>query len=299
MKKELEITVKEEVYTLGTDLVYMQKPYWCGAGFYPLKMSLIRPRSFFSYDRQREPMPVIVWLCGGGWTEVDHNVWIPELTYFAKKGYLVASVSYSLSPTWTFPEPVMEVKQAIRYLRAHAEELNLDPNRIAVMGESAGAHIAALVGATNGRKEFERGEYLEESSEVQSVVLYYPPIDMADFEGRGELDSYDERPQFLLRGELEPQSLFQGRIHVRKDTEASAQIDPRTYLTPNTPPHLLLHGTADTQVSCYHSEVMYQALQEAGADADLILIRGAEHADHAFVQQEIKDLVLEFLEKHL
>lgn len=299
MKRELDITVKDEVLTLGTDLVYMQKPYWCNAGFYPLKMSLLRPRSFFAYDRKRDPMPVIVWLCGGGWTEVDHNVWIPELTYFAKKGYLVASVSYSLSPTWVFPEPVVEVKQAIRYLRAHTEELNIDPDRIAIMGESAGAHIAALVGTTNGIERFEKGEYLDYSSDVQSVVLYYPPIDMEDFEGRGDVASYDESPQCLLRGELEPQSLFQGMVHVRRDKKASSEIDPRTYVTKDTPPHLMLHGTADTQVAYYHSEVMYQTLQDAGVDTELILIRGAEHADHAFVQTEIKDLILEFLDRQL
>lgn len=299
MRRELDISVKEEVFTLGTDLVYMQKPYWCNAGFYPLKMSLIRPRSFFSYDKKRKPMPVIVWLCGGGWTEVDHNVWIPELTYFAKKGYLVASVSYSLSPTWTFPEPVIEVKQAIRYLRAHAQELNVDVNRIAIMGESAGAHIAALVSTTNGIKEFERGEYLEYSSDVQASVLYYPPIDMTDFEGRGEISSYDTKPQCLLRGELEPQSLFHGMVHVRKDEKARTEMDPRTYVTKDTPPHLMLHGTSDTQVSYQHSEKFYQTLQQVGADSELVLLKGAEHADHVFVQTEIKDLVLEFLTSHM
>lgn len=299
MRKELEIEVKEEVITLGADLIYMQKPYWCNAGFYPLKMSLIRPRSFFSYDKVKEPMPVIVWLAGGGWTEVDHNVWIPELTYFAKKGYLVASVSYSVSPTWTFPEPLLEVKQAIRYLRAHAGELNIDPDRIALMGESAGAHIAALVGTTGGMEKFEKGDYLEYSSGVQAVVLYYPPIDMEDFEGRGDVDSYNEKPQYLLRGELEPQSLFHGMVHVRNSREASREMDPRTYVGPDTPPCLMLHGTADTQVSSYHSEAMYKALKEAGAEAELYLIRGAEHADHAFVQPEIKELVLDFLQRHL
>lgn len=299
MIREFDVTVKNDVLTLGTDLVYMQKPYWCNAGFASLKMSLIRPRSYFAFDKKRDPMPMIVWLCGGGWIEVDHNVWIPELTYFAKKGYLIASVSYSLAPSRFFPEPVIEVKQAIRYLRAHAQELNIDPNRIAIMGESAGAHIAALVSNTNGMKCFEKGEYLEQSSDVQSAVLYYPPIDMKDFEGRGNVSTYDEKPQYLLRGELEPQSLFQGKVHVRKSEQACIEIDPRTYITKNSPSHLMLHGTADKQVAYYHSEVMYQALQDAGVEADLVLIRGAEHADHAFVQDEIKDLVLEFLEKHM
>ena len=299
MKKIIKVDIKDDVITQGIDFVYMQKSYWCGAGFYPLKMSFLRPRTFFDYDRRKKPMPVIVWLTGGGWTEIEHNVWMPELVYYAKKGYFVVSISYSTSPTWFFPEPVIEVKQAIRYLRAHAKEWNIDPERIAVMGESAGAHIAALVGLTSGVKKFEKGEYLAYSSKVQAMVLYYPPIDMEDFEGRGELDSYEKQPQRLLRGELEPQSLFYGMVHIRNNKKACREMDPRTYINKNAPACLMLHGTSDTQVPCDHSEMLYQALQEAGIESELILIEGAEHADGAFIQPEIKDEVVLFLHKNL
>lgn len=300
MIEERDITVKEDVVVLGTDLVYMHEPYWCNAVPFPLKMSLIRPRSFFAYDKQRDPMPVILWIPGGGWTEVDNNVWVPELVYYAKRGYLVASVSYCTSPTWVFPKPLVQIKQAIRYLRAHAKQLNIDPDRIAVMGESAGGHLAALVAATGDDPQFEEGEYLEYSSKVQAAVLYYPCIDMADFEGRGELESYDENPQYLLRGqELEPQSLLHGMIYVRKDPKAWKEMDPRTYVKKGLPPYLLFHGTADTLVPCHHSKVMYQALQDAGVEADLVLVRGAEHADHVFYQEEIKEQIFRFISKTL
>ena len=93
--------------------------------------------------------------------------------------------------------------------------------------------------------------------------------------------------------------MFHGMVHVRNSREASREMEPRTYVGPDTPPCMMLHGTADTQVSSYHSEAMYKALKEAGAEAELYLIRGAEHADHAFVQTEIKELVLDFLQRHV
>lgn len=300
MRTEITVSCEEPVITLGTDLVYSQKTYWCNAAFYPLKMSVLRPRCFFEYDKKPSPMPVILWLCGGGWTEVEQNVWMPELTYFAKHGYFVASISYSLSPTWFFPEPLVDTKQAVRFLRAHAEEFNIDPNRIAIMGESAGAHFAALAAVTNGIKDFERGDNLEYSSDVQACVTWYAPVDMADMEGRGELESYDTKPQFLMRGlEFEPQSLCAGVEHVRKHKEINEAMDPRSYIGRNTPPFLLLHGDSDTQVSSYHSEVLYEALQKNGVDSDLIIVRGADHADIPFVQKEMKDRILAFLNSHM
>lgn len=296
MRTEIEVSNKESLIALGTDLVYSQKPYWCGAGFYPLKMSLLRPRSFFEYDEKPDSMPVIVWLCGGGWTETDHNVWIPELTYFAKHGFCVASVSYSLSPTWFFPEPVIDIKQAIRFLRAHSEQFHIDPDRIAIMGESAGAHFAAITAVTNGRSELEQGEYLDYSSRVQAAVTWYAPVNMADLEGRGEIESYRTQPQYLKRGlEYEPQSISAGVLHVREHEDLCREMDPRTYINGETPPFMLLHGTSDTQVDVSNSEALYQSLQEAGIRSDLLIIKGAEHAERSFIQPCVKDRIIQFL----
>ena len=296
MRTEIEVNSAEQMITMGADLVYAQKPYWCGAGFYPLKMSLLRPRAFFEYDDKTAPMPVIVWLCGGGWTETEHNVWIPELTYFAKHGFCVASVSYSLSPTWFFPEPVIDIKQAIRFLRAHAEQFHIDPERIAVMGESAGAHFAAITAASNGKPEWEKGEYLEYSSSVQAAVAWYTPVNMADLEGRGEVESYRTRPQTLTCGlEYEPQSISAGVLHVRDHDKLCREMDPRTYIDGDTPPFMLLHGTGDTLIDISNSEALYRSLQEAGVRSDLLVIKGAQHGDQAFIQPCVKDRIIQFL----
>lgn len=299
MRVEMNITPDEELITLGSDLVYAQKKYWCDATYYPLRMSILHPRRFFSYDQKHEPMPVIVWLCGGGWTEIAHNAWVPELSYFGKAGYIIASVEYSLSPTWTFPEQLMDIKAAIRYLRAHAIELDIDPKRVAVMGESAGGYLAAMVAVTGESDAFDTADNSSYSSDVQAAVLWYPPIDMGDFECRGEIESYDKRPQGLLRGELEPQSLFKGLVHLRKNVAACRAMDPRTYVSSHTPPTMLLHGTADTQVSVKHSEQMYEALRNVGLEPELLILNGAEHADARFVQPAIKERVLAFLDANL
>lgn len=300
MKEIIDIVPKDEVVVLGADLVYGQKSYWCGAGYYPLKMSLLRPRTFFYYDPKKEPRPCIVFLCGGGWTEVDHNVWIPELTYFAKHGYVVASVSYSLAPTWFHPEPLKDVKLAIRYLRAHAEELGIDPKHIAVMGESAGAYFAAMAAVTGETLEFDQGDYLEQSSSVQCAVTWYACIDLPDLEGRGEYESYRTRPQYLMRGlDFEPQSLYAGRSCLRDDIQLSRAVDPRSYITKKTPPFLLLHGTADSQVDVYNSQTLYESLQRQGVKSDFLIVKGAEHADARFLQEPIKERILQFLQENI
>ena len=262
-------------------------------------MSILHPRTFFDYDGKPGSLPCILWIAGGGWTEVDHNVWLPELVYFAKKGYVVASVSYSLPATWFFPEMLIDIKQAIRYLKAHAGEWQIDADRIAVMGESAGGHLAALAAATGDRAEFERGDYLEQDSSVKTAVVYYGAVDMANFEGRESFSSYDEKEQFLLRGKLEPQSLAVGVPYLRKHEELGRMIDPRSYVTEKTPPFLLLHGTGDTQVPMYHSDVLYHALEDAQVPVEYVVIEGVDHAAAEFFQQETKDLVLAYLSEKL
>lgn len=296
MRRQIRVKKTEPVVLQCTDLVYGQKPYWCGATRFPLKMSILHERHFFPYDEGKGRQPCIVFLAGGGWTEVDSNVWLPELSYYAKRGYIVASVSYSLPATWFFPEMLIDIKQAIRFLRTHAEEWNIDPERIAVMGESAGGHLAALVAAAGGEKKFDVGEDTEQSSAVQAAVCFYPAVDMLHFAAPGT-DSWPD--QFLLRNRLEPQSLAAGVPYLKECPELGKDMDPRSFLGPDTPPYLIFHGSRDSQVPEEHSEILYQALQENHTDSELYVIEGVDHADAAFCQPEIKDIVLEFLDAKL
>ena len=102
MRYDWKVPSEEPVVTLGSEIVYAQRVEWCGATWRPLCLSLMRTRQFFYYDRE-ETLPVVLFLCGGGFSNVDRNVWMPELAWFAKRGFAVVSVDYSVTSRTRFP----------------------------------------------------------------------------------------------------------------------------------------------------------------------------------------------------
>lgn len=137
-------------------------------------MDLIVPKNRGNHA----PCPTIVWLCGGAFRVMDRSAWMPELMRYAEAGFVVASVEYRTGNEAVFPAPLIDVKAAIRYLRAHAKEFCVDPEIIISMGESAGGALACLLGVTGEKREFDQGEYQEQSSGVCAVVDYYGLTDM-------------------------------------------------------------------------------------------------------------------------
>jgi acetyl esterase/lipase len=273
MKKTVTILEKEPLINLNEGIVYAQRSEWCDASTRQLKISLLRKRQFADYD-SRVTWPVIVWLCGGAFTEMDRNVWIPELAWFAKKGYVVASVDYSVTARARFPQQLIDIKEAIRFLRANAEKYGLDPARFAIMGESAGGYLSALAGVTGNIRDYDRGTNLDQSSAVQAAIPWYPVTEIST------LPIPD-----LLADCLPP--------------DLKKYPDVIKLVNKDTPPYLLLHGTIDSQVPVSQSEKLYDTLQAAGVDSDLIILEGSEHAQATFIQPEIKETILLFLKKHL
>lgn len=273
MKQQIKVNVTQPAVLLAADIVYSQKQEWCEGKYRQLKCSLLKPRCHYPYDEDRT-YPLLVWLCGGSFAEVDRNLWMPEMTYFAKRGWAVLSVDYSTTQLTYWPEQLEDVKAAIRYARAHARDFHIDPDRVAVMGESAGGYLSALAGCTNGAARYEKGDYLEQSSAVQAVVAWYPAT---------ELSALCSRPW--------------EETHMPRYVPDYPDLCP--LVTGDAPPTLVLHGTGDTLVPCGQGEMLYEALQRAGVDSDLYLIEGANHADHPFVQDEVKAMILEFLNRRL
>jgi acetyl esterase/lipase len=163
-----------------------------------------------------------------------------------------------------------DIKQAIRYLRAHAEELRIDPDRIVVMGESAGGYLSGLVGLTGDRREFDVGQYQEYSSAVKGVVSFYP-VTMPS--------------QFAADPDLVPLS-----------PDINCYLDLDRLVSEKSPPFMILHGTKDSQVPLSQSETLYEALREKNVRAELYIFEGAEHADAPFYQTEVKEKILEFIQ---
>ncbi len=181
MKKEIKVEVTKPGIWLDADLTYGQVPGWFGHITHDLKLSIIRP-----FAENDEKKPCIVWICGGGWMQMDYNAHLPNLTYLAEKGYIVASVEYRCDVQ--FPEHLKQIKMAIRYLRANSDRFNIDPNNIGVMGESAGGHLTGLVGTTGQTREFDEGDNLEYSSAVQAACPWYMIANLNTLIKRGPMD---------------------------------------------------------------------------------------------------------------
>nr|WP_225208982.1 alpha/beta hydrolase [Limosilactobacillus walteri] len=246
-------------------------------------MSVIR--HFQTNDDTR--YPVIFWFAGGGWMDTDHNVHLPNLVDFARHGYIVVGVEYRDSNKVQFPGQLEDAKAAIRYIRANAERFQADPNRFVAMGESAGGHMASMLGVTNGLKQFDKGFNLEYSSNIQAAVPFYGVVDPLTAKEGSISNDFDFVYRNLLGAEPEDAP------------ELDSAANPLSYVNSNTVPFLILHGTEDVVVPIKDSECLYEKLVKNEVPAELYEINGASHMDVKFMQPEVFKIVLTFLEKHL
>ncbi len=174
MKEILNIGLEQQALSLITNITYGNVMGWFGAARKDLKMDLIVPKTLDDHA----PCPCVIWICGGAFMTVDRSVWMPELMPFAKAGFVVASVEYRTSNEAQFPAPLIDIKSAVRFLKAHADNYCIDPNNIFIMGESAGGTLACLAGVTMGDKNFEQGDYLDFDSDVKGVIDFYGLTDI-------------------------------------------------------------------------------------------------------------------------
>lgn len=234
------------------------------------------------------PLPLIVWIHGGAWKAGSKDQ-CPALRYL-ERGYAVASINYRLSQDAIFPAQIEDCKAAVRWLRAHAKENHLDPERFAAWGSSAGGHLVALLGTSGGVKDFETGENLKFSSRVQAVVDFFGPTDFT------QMSKYSlPNAPFDHDAADSPESqLIGGAIQQNKDKAAKAS--PLTYVSKDDPPFLIMHGNRDNLVPHQQSELLRDALQKANVPVTLKIIEGA---GHGFGGRDIDAQVAEFFERQL
>lgn len=280
---QIAVEKKREVLSLITGVTYANVPSWYGATRRDLHMDLIVPKNRVGHA----PCPCIVWFCGGAFRVMDRAVWMPELMRFAEAGFVAASVEYRTGNEAIFPAPLVDAKAAVRFLRAHAEDFCIDPARIVSVGESAGGAIACLLGVTGEDKSLDQGDWLDQSSSVAAVVDYYGLADMTiSLEG---FEGNDIVPPWMLEEAL-------GVRYTRQQAESASAIKR---VTPSAPPHLILQGLEDTVVSPSQSRNYYEKLRENGVTAELLELEDAQHGDDLFFQDEVKDRVLQFLQRTL
>ncbi len=219
-------------------------------------------------EKADKPLPLIIWIHGGAWLAGSKDGPSPALRFTAND-YAVAQVGYRLSQEAKFPAQIHDCKAAVRWLRANAAKYNLDSNKFAAWGGSAGGHLVALLGTSGGVAELEGSvNNLKESSRVQAVVDWFGPTDFLHI-GDAESDIRHNSPD-------SPESkLIGGAILENKDKAAKAS--PITYVSKDAPPFLIMHGDRDRTVPFNQSERLYAALKKAGLDATFIPMKGAGH----------------------
>jgi acetyl esterase/lipase len=243
-------------------------PYAAVPGWRPVELDLYLPADASG------PVPVVVFLHGGGWRLGSRRVAGPAyagdepFAEVARAGVAVASLDYRLSGEAIWPAQLHDAKAAVRFLRARAGELGVDPVRIAAWGESAGGHLAELLGLTADDPELEGAVGATgPSSAVSAVVAWYAPSDVAAVAADQGIDPMapDSREAQLLGA---PPPCV---------PRLAAQASPVSHVSAAAPPFLLLHGGADRFVGCGQSERLHAALAAAGADAELHTYDGADH----------------------
>lgn len=283
MKKTLDVQTVRDGLWMDTNITYAQVPGWLGNTTRDLKLTVIR---HFQTDDDRR-YPVIFWFAGGGWMDTDHNVHLPDLVDLAHAGYIVVGVEYRDSNKVQFPGQLEDAKAAVRYLRANADRFQADPNRFVAMGESAGGHLASMLGVTNGRQEFDQGDHLDVSSDIQAAVPFYGVVDPLSAKQGSATNDFDFVYRNLLGAEPE----------AAPDLDQAA--NPLTYIDRRTVPFLIFHGTDDKVVPVQDSERLYEQLIASQVPADLYILKGAEHMDVKFLQPQVLKIIEDFLTQHL
>ena len=256
---------------------------YCSMDGQPQKMDIYFPNSGGAW-------PVFLYVHGGGWDKGDKAEgagW----KFLNEKGYLVVSVNYRLAAyNVKFPAMIQDVKCAVRYLRAHAGEYNLDPNRFAALGASAGGHLVALLGTSDKSAGWDVGEYLDQSSRVQAVVA---EAVFSDFT-KAMPNSISMAIYFAL-GELPGNT-----------TTILSAASPVTYVTPDDPPFLIIHGEKDGYSPVEQAETLDAKLKAAGVSSKLVIVQNGEHGLTSLngdptmpSAEEINQLILDFLNTNL
>jgi len=247
---------------------------------------------FYRPAKAAGALPLIIWIHGGGWRNgsKENPRWALELLRY---GYAVASVEYRLSGEAIFPAAIEDCKAAVSYLRANAKRFRVDPDHFGAWGSSAGGHLVALMGVTNGTGVFDTFPITKKaSSDVQAVCDWFGPTDflrMDDFPGRIIHNAADS-----------PESRFIGGP-IQQNKDKVARANPITYVSKDDPPFLIMHGEVDKTVPFNQSELLYAALKKAGVECTLHKVIAGDHGFRGAKEsrEELLQRVRAFFDEHL
>lgn len=242
----------------------------------------------FDVLRPREPNgAAVLFLQSGGWYSawVPPNVLVPASKPLLSKGFTVLIVRHGSAPRYAVPDAVADVRRCVRYVRGHAQQLKIDPERLGVLGGSAGGHLSLMLGTTgDDGKADDQDEVLRHGSRVAAVVALYPPTDIRTW--------VTDPPEAIKKiPALKPPLTF--------DAAKTSEVSPLLHVTAKSAPALMIHGDKDELVPISHSQQMVAAMEKEKVACRLLTIEGAAHGFSAKQNEIVVPAMVEWFEKHL
>lgn len=230
--------------------------------------------------------PLVIWVHGGAWRSGSKNK-VPILRLL-DHGYTIVSVNYRLSGVARFPAQVHDIKAAIRFLRANAASYGIDADRVVIVGASAGGHLAALVGVSNGVKtlEGELGDHVETSSDVHGIVSFYGASNLATILSQSTPHGLNVRVpalELLLGGQPD------------EKPELAKLASPVTHVDLSDPPLLLIHGDQDPQMPINQAHELHGKYKQLELPVEFEVVHGAAHGGRGFFENDMLDRVARHL----
>jgi acetyl esterase/lipase len=245
----------------------------------------------------------VVWVVSGGWFsshDAINPVFIRELL---NRGYTVFAVVHGSQPRYTIPEIVKDMNRAVRFIRYHAKDYNIDSNRIGVTGGSAGGHLSLMLGTAADAGDTGAKDPVDQvSSRVQAVGCYYPPTDFLNYGKPGEIAIgcgilQGFKPPFDFHVQDPNTNTFVRITDLSKILDLGRQISPFYHASSDDPPTLIIHGDADKLVPIQQAEIILDKLKAAGVETKLVVKKGAQHG----WPDQLKDnaIIADWFDEHL
>ena len=253
---------------------------YCTPNNIPQKMDVYYPAA-------GGPWPVIFYVHGGGWNAGDKAEGV-GWRGMNDRGFLVISVNYRLASYENkIPEMISDIKCAMRYLRAHATEYNLDANHIGAVGASAGGHLVALLGTADSSAGWDSGEYVDQSSRVEAVV---------------SMSGFSDFTRVMYNS-IATAVYYAVGVLPGSNSPLNVAASPVTYITPDDPPFLIIHGDKDGIAPLEQSQILDAKLRGAGVPSTLVIVKNGDHSlqgdNISPSTDEISKLISDFFETHL
>lgn len=240
-------------------------------------------------ENAKGKLPLVIFIHGGGWLSNDKYADIgymkKTVAEIVKSGFALASIDYRWSTEAVFPAQIQDCNRAVSFLYDHADKYGFDKNRFAVMGFSAGGHLASLAGLSkNNSIESFFMPGTSKSFRFKAVVDFYGPAELILFPGADDAKS--------------PEALLLGAAPLARPDLAKV-ASPVSYVDKNDPPFLIIHGEKDALVSPKHSRLLSSWLSTAGVPNELIIVKDAPHFGEMFDSDDVRIKVIAFLTKYL